>query len=77
MLSNVLPQTSNGSILVTFRSQDVALRLTGSHHDVIKVNAMDEDPALLLFRKPFRAGLNKGDALELLRALDFMPLAIT
>ncbi|MCJ1429383.1 hypothetical protein MMC29_007297, partial [Sticta canariensis] len=41
-LSTFLPQTPNGSILVTSRSGDAACRLTGSHRDIIKVEPMDE-----------------------------------
>ena len=80
-LITFLPQTSNGSILVTSRSQDAAVRLTGSHHDIIKVQAMDESHALLLFEKKLRCKFDNDDATEtateLLRELDFMPLAIS
>ena len=32
-----LPQSPNGSILITSRSRDVAFRLTGSYADIIRV----------------------------------------
>ena len=76
-LITFLPQTLNGSILVTSRSQDAAVRLTGSHYDIIKIQPMDESHALLLFAKKLRYQFDKDDAIELLRALDFMPLAIS
>ena len=53
-LSTFLHQTLNGSILVTSRSEDAAWRLTGSHHDIIKVEPLDEGRALLLFEKKLK-----------------------
>ena len=76
-LITFLPQTPNGSILVTSRSEDAAGRLTGSHHDIIKVQPMDEGCALLLLRKKLRCKFDEDKAVELVRALDFMPLAIS
>lgn len=50
--------------------------MTLSYHDVIKVEAMDEGLALLLFGKKLCGKFVKGDAIELLRALDYLSLAI-
>jgi hypothetical protein len=36
-LSDFLPQSPNGSILITSRSRDVAYRLTGSHACIMEV----------------------------------------
>ena len=76
-LSTFLHQTSNGSILVTSRSENAAFRLIGSHHDIIKVEPMDQDCALLLFGRKLLGRFEKDDATELLKALDYMPLAIS
>ncbi|KAH8586005.1 P-loop containing nucleoside triphosphate hydrolase protein, partial [Bisporella sp. PMI_857] len=76
-LTKFLPQTQNGSILITTRNKDVAFRLTGSHENIIKVEPMDEVHALTLFRKKLAGGFNEHSAMELLHALDYMPLAIT
>ncbi|MCJ1467445.1 hypothetical protein MMC07_006070 [Pseudocyphellaria aurata] len=76
-LSTFLPQTLNGSILVTSRSRDAALKLTGRNRDIIKVEPMNEDLALLLLEKKLPDGFDRNDAKEFLRALDYMPLAIS
>ncbi|KAF2709070.1 hypothetical protein K504DRAFT_468281 [Pleomassaria siparia CBS 279.74] len=78
LLSDFLPQSANGSIVVTSRNRDVAFRLTGSYASVIKVEPMGKDDALALLQKKLglRAG-NTEKATELLQALDGMPLAIT
>ncbi len=76
-LSDFLPQSINGSIVITSRSQDVAYRLTGRHLDIIKVEPMDQDHALALLHKKLIGNLNTTDAVELVQALDYMPLAIT
>ncbi|PVH90556.1 hypothetical protein DM02DRAFT_711452 [Periconia macrospinosa] len=76
-LSDFLPQSPNGSILVTSRSQDVAYRLTGSYTSIIEVKPMDDDDALALLEKKLGSGAAKKDAVELVHLLDCMPLAIT
>ena len=76
-LLTFLPQTPNGSILVTSRSQDAALRLIGSDDHIIKIKPMDENCALQLLEKKIQSKIDKDDAMELLRVLDYMPLAIT
>lgn len=56
-------------------SEDAALRLTGSHHNVIKDELMDEEPTMspgdgmLRGMKP-RSEFDNGDVIELLLALD-------
>ncbi|OCK73508.1 hypothetical protein K432DRAFT_233234, partial [Lepidopterella palustris CBS 459.81] len=76
-LSDFLPQSPNGSILITSRNQDVAYRLTGSYASVIEVKLMDDDDALALLKKKLGAGADEKDAVELVHLLDCMPLAIT
>ena len=76
-LSDFLPQSPNGSILITSRSQDVARRLTGRGDYLVEVKSMDEGEALALLQTKLGSNANGHDAIELLQALDFMPLAIT
>ena len=76
-LSNFLPQSPNGSILITSRSRDVAYRLTGSYACIMEVQPMDEGEALALLRKKLSFDTDKENAVKLLHALNCMPLAIT
>ncbi|OAG08426.1 uncharacterized protein CC84DRAFT_1203804 [Paraphaeosphaeria sporulosa] len=77
LLSDFLPQSPNGSILVTSRSRDDAYRLTGTYSSVIEVKPMDKDDALALLKKKLGIIANEDEAVELIDALDFMPLALT
>jgi tetratricopeptide (TPR) repeat protein len=72
-----LPQSPNGSILITSRSRDVAFRLTGSYADIIRVHPMDQAHALALLRNKLEGSFEQDDAVALIEALDYMPLAIT
>jgi hypothetical protein len=76
-LSEYLPQSQNGSILVTSRSRDVAFRITGDTRDIIPIDPMDERVAADLLRKKLQGDYNENDAKKLLHALDYMPLAVT
>ena len=74
-MSAYLPQSQNGSILVTSRSKDVALKLV-EEKDIVTVQPMAAAHALSLFEKKL-GPLNQGDkAAKLVAALEFMPLAI-
>jgi tetratricopeptide (TPR) repeat protein len=77
LLSDYLPQSPNGSILVTSRSQAVAHKLIGTHSNIIEVKPMDEDDALSLLDKKLCSTTARKGAVKLVHALDFMPLAIT
>ncbi|XTI90760.1 hypothetical protein V2W45_1411366 [Cenococcum geophilum] len=76
-LLEFLPQSPNGSILITSRSRDVAFRLTGSYADIIRVYPMDQARALALLRNKLKGSLKQDDAVALVEALNYMPLAIT
>ncbi|KAF2470888.1 TPR-like protein [Lindgomyces ingoldianus] len=76
-LSDFLPQSANGSILVTSRSRDVAFRLTGSQNSIIEIKPLEKDDALALLRKKLGFDTDDRDVTELLQTLDYMPLAIT
>ena len=74
-MSAYLPQSSNGSILVTSRSQAVALTLV-EEKDIIAVQPMVPVHALSLFEKKLGPLGQGDDTMELAAALEFMPLAI-
>jgi tetratricopeptide (TPR) repeat protein len=77
-LTAYLPQSRNGSILITSRSRDAAARLVGGHKNIREVLAMNESQGLqLLYNKLLDPSHEEGVAIELLRTLDCMPLAIT
>jgi tetratricopeptide (TPR) repeat protein len=76
-LSDFLPQSQNGSILITSRDRDTAFRLTGNYTDIIKVEPMDKHHALALLQKKLDSSPDEDDALKLLQNLDYIPLAIT
>ena len=74
-ISAYLPQSQNGSILVTSRSQAVALKLV-EEKDIMVVQPMAPVHALSLFEKKL-GPLDQGDeTAELAAALGYMPLAI-
>ena len=76
-LAAYLPQSRNGSILITSRSKDAAARLAGGYNNIKEVFAMSENQALDLFRNKLQRASNEEGAADLLRALDYIPLAIT
>ena len=77
-LASFLPQTPNGSILVTSRNLAAAMNLVGTHDNVICVEPMGEEDALALLktRVPFGEP-SESDAKALVQALECIPLAIT
>ncbi|KAK3943421.1 hypothetical protein QBC46DRAFT_456950 [Diplogelasinospora grovesii] len=76
-LAAYLPQSENGSILITSRNRDAATRLAGSHNNVWAVPAMVEEQALQLLRCKLGKANDALVATDLVHALDFIPLAIT
>jgi tetratricopeptide (TPR) repeat protein len=75
-LSDFIPQAHHGSILITSRTEDVAVRLAGNYKDIVAVKAMDEEQALTLLRRKLTSSFDEKDGAELVRALDYMPLAV-
>ncbi|KAI4940870.1 hypothetical protein J4E91_011127 [Alternaria rosae] len=75
-LATYLPQSRNGAILVTSRSTDAATRLAGGYNKIKEVLAMDEGEGLQLLRNKLRDPLVEEGAVDLLRALDCIPLAV-
>jgi tetratricopeptide (TPR) repeat protein len=76
-LLEFLPQSPNGSILITSRDRDVAFRLTGSYADIIRVQPMDQTYALALLRNKLDGSSEPDDEVALVEELEHMPLAIT
>lgn len=76
-LANYLPQSRNGSIVVTTRDKDLAFRLTGSHRNIIEVGPMTQADALTLLRNKSGSFSEADTAAALVDALDRVPLAIS
>ncbi|KAK6714820.1 hypothetical protein SNK04_005751 [Fusarium graminearum] len=76
-LAAYLPKYRSGTILITSRSMDAAERLTGSHKAIYRVPAMDDTRGLRLLQNKLNGDFDKDAAVDLLRALDYIPLAIT
>ncbi|KAL6717746.1 hypothetical protein ACLMJK_003831 [Lecanora helva] len=74
-MSAYLPQSQNGSVLVTSRSKDVALKLV-EEKDIVAVQPMAAAHARSLFEKKLGPLYQGDNAAELAAALEFMPLAI-
>ena len=70
-----LPQSPSGSILITTRTVEAALKLV-EQRDIIKVKPMDEGHAVTLLQKKLGVPGDGNDVAELVGALEFMPLAI-
>ena len=75
-LADYLPQSRNGSILVTSRNKDVAARLVGGHRNIGEVVAFSEEQALLLLQNKLHNTPSSGGTSELLRTLGYLPLAV-
>jgi hypothetical protein len=76
-LLDYIPQSWNGSVLLTSRNQDLAQILTGTKANVVEVAPMDTADGLLLLHNRLGGDFDEQSAAELLRLLDNMPLAIT
>ncbi|KAH7303118.1 P-loop containing nucleoside triphosphate hydrolase protein, partial [Stachybotrys elegans] len=76
LLASYLPQSRNGSIIVTTRNKDLACRITGSRNFMIEVGPMTQADAITLLEKKLGfADVNT--ATDLVQALDCVPLAIS
>ncbi|MCJ1268442.1 hypothetical protein MMC22_008330 [Lobaria immixta] len=70
-----LPQSLNGSILITTRTKNLALQLV-EENDLLFIEPMDDTHALTLLEKKLGKEIDKDDTARLAAALEFMPLAI-
>ncbi|KAF5632683.1 TPR domain protein [Fusarium sp. NRRL 52700] len=76
-LLNYLPQSAHGSIIVTSRNREAALKIVGGVDNVMQVSPMEEDQALHLVQNKLHTSANEEDMAKLSRSLDCIPLAIT
>ena len=76
-LATCLPQSQNGSIIITTRDQGVAVRLTGRHQDTIPIGPMAEMDAVSLLEKRLGQLPDRMMAAALVQGLDCVPLAIS
>ena len=77
-LESFIPQTTNGSVFITSRNLTTAMNLVGTHSRIVQVEPMDEAEALALLKTRVSFdGSFESDALALVRALEYIPLAIT
>ncbi|KAF1828117.1 hypothetical protein BDW02DRAFT_283204, partial [Decorospora gaudefroyi] len=74
-LGEYLPHCERGSILVTTRNKEAALRLV-EQRDIVPVEPMDEAQALALFEKKLEAQEDNSKVAELAATLEYMPLAV-
>ncbi|KAK3941484.1 hypothetical protein QBC46DRAFT_430783 [Diplogelasinospora grovesii] len=78
-LSEYIPQTPNGFVLVTSCNLWAARNIVGvSDNNIIRVDTMNETDALAMLRdKVPSPEAQKDDAMKLVRALEYIPLAIS
>ena len=73
-LLSYIPQTSNGSVLVTSRNSDAACRIIGNNN-TIDIGSMSETESMTLLKAKLKQ--ESSDSLKLVQALCQIPLAIT
>ncbi|KAF2177822.1 TPR-like protein [Zopfia rhizophila CBS 207.26] len=76
-LAAYVPQSPNGSILITSRNKDAASRLAGGLKNTKEVHTMDNSQGLQLLQNKLQDAAKEEGAADLLYALDYIPLAIT
>jgi tetratricopeptide (TPR) repeat protein len=72
-----IPQSSNGSILVTSRSRDAAFLITCNYKNIKTVEPMSEVEALALLQTQLEDIHEDNDMKLLVETVDYIPLAIT
>ncbi|KAK0761789.1 hypothetical protein N5P37_004588 [Trichoderma harzianum] len=76
-LAAYIPKSRNGSVLVTTRNRSLASKLTGGYKNIIEVDPMTEADALALLEKKMGSTTDIGLAKDLVKTLDYIPLAIS
>ncbi|KFA80243.1 hypothetical protein S40288_04572 [Stachybotrys chartarum IBT 40288] len=78
-LSTYLPQSRNGSIIITTRDKRLADRLTGKRDNAVEVGPMTETEAIMLLKKKLGSAPHWDSVVaeDLVQALDLVPLAIS
>jgi hypothetical protein len=76
-LVTYLPKSTNGKILVTSRSLDVAEKIVGHSRAILKITIMDEPQALQLLKNRLENEADEASSLELVIELGYIPLAVS
>ena len=76
-IRDYLPQSSNGSILVTSRSRDAAFQVTCNYKHIFAVEPMTESEALALLQSQLGETHDEDEMRLLVETLGYVPLAIT
>jgi len=77
-LMNFVPQVAHGAVLITSRNRTAAYALVGDYENIIKVDPLDKDKSLDLMKSKLKVDtVMEEDAKSLLKALEYVPLAIT
>jgi hypothetical protein len=74
-LLEYVPRSRNGSIIITSRTREVALKIA-DHKDLIEVQPMERSEALELLQIKLEQPGESLESQQLINALEFMPLAI-
>ncbi|KAH7014907.1 P-loop containing nucleoside triphosphate hydrolase protein, partial [Ilyonectria destructans] len=76
-LADYLPQSRNGSIVLTTRNKSLAFRLAGDYSDILDIGPMTQKEALVLLENRVDSLSDVNIAAILVRVLDLIPLAIS
>lgn len=76
-LADFLPQSRNGSIIITTRDRSLAFRLTDDYSAIFDIGPMKKEEALMLFKNKASLLSDINDAADLVQMLDLIPLAIS
>jgi tetratricopeptide (TPR) repeat protein len=76
-IRDFLPQSSNGSLLVTSRSRDAAYHVTCNYKYILTVEPMTESEAMALMQSQFEEVHPESEIKLLAETLGFVPLAIS
>jgi hypothetical protein len=69
LLSHFIPQTDNGSVLVTSRSTEASYGLVGDYNNIIDVEPMEPVQAMSLLKTKLTTECMEETGLELLKSL--------
>ncbi|KAK4186675.1 kinesin light chain, partial [Podospora australis] len=77
LFAKFLPQSRNGSIIITTRNRYLADRLTGRPKNIIEVGPMTQTDSITLLKNKLGSLSDMTVATNLVQALDLVPLAIS
>ncbi|KAH7340049.1 hypothetical protein BKA66DRAFT_577234 [Pyrenochaeta sp. MPI-SDFR-AT-0127] len=76
-LREFIPQSPNGSVLVTSRSRDAAFQVTCNYKHIRLVEPMREDEAMQILSNELEGDHDDGEKKLLLKTINYIPLAIS